>query len=295
MNLRSTLALGATTALLAAGLPSCGPSYYLTVKPSQPDSEWHDGRPAVSTNFDSVEVQLAYSHLRDKELMFEVEIRNGSDSAVAINPGTFYYQPVMMDRATAKKNAVKLNPNVSYVPSMVYAINPEARIQQLSARLDKEARKANGVSALEWFSIIGNVAEDLTPVKGTEKEKQAEELRREQARIDNKIYFEEQRLNHAEQADRAFNEKELWEVKMLRKNILRPGEMAHGYVVFPVFDQTLLLRISMPIGERTLIYDFDQERNKGYYAPPTPRPVAPPVPPTATVAPSEAAPSAPVR
>ena len=59
MNLRYSLHQGALAALLAlGGLTSCGPSYYLAVQPTQPDSEWPDGRPSMSTNFDKVEVQV---------------------------------------------------------------------------------------------------------------------------------------------------------------------------------------------------------------------------------------------
>ncbi|TGE18621.1 hypothetical protein [Hymenobacter elongatus] len=283
MNLRYSLLRGALATLItAAGLTSCAPSYYLAVKPGQPDSEWPDGRPSMSTNFDWVEVQVCYSHLRDKELLLEVEIRNGSDSAVAVNPGTFYYQPVMMDRATAKQNAVQMNASVTFVPAQVYAIDPEHRLEQLRTKLDSEARKANGTSALEWLSLVGNLAEDLTPVKGTEKEKQAEEVRREQARLDSRIYFEDQRMDHAVKADQTVIEKEFWETKMLRKHILQPGELVHGYVTFPAIDQTLLLRVAMPVGERTLIFDFDQERKKAQYEPQPTTPAsvsaAPPAP-----------------
>ncbi|MCB2377382.1 hypothetical protein LGH70_07310 [Hymenobacter sp. BT635] len=284
---RYSLPQKAAFVLLAlAGFSSCGPSYYLAVKPSQPDSEWHDGRKAVSTNFDRVEVQICYSHLRDKELMFEVEVRNGSDSAVTINPSSFYYHPVVPDQVTAKKNGVKLNGNV-IMPSVVYAVDPEARIQQISAKLRKEARKATGTSALEWFSLAGNIAESLTPVKGTEQEKKAEAWRREDKRINDEIFFEEQRIQHAQQANQAVVDKQLWEVEVLRKNTLQPGELARGYVTFPSYEQTALLRVSLPVGRRTLFFDFDQDRKKNQYEPMA-RPA--PVPPTATTTPVGAPP-----
>ncbi|UOQ71679.1 hypothetical protein [Hymenobacter cellulosilyticus] len=274
MNRRYSLRTGAVAALLALGaLTSCGPSYYLTVKPQQPDSEWPDGRPSLSTNFDSVEVQVCYSHVRDKELMFEVEIRNGSLREVAVNPGTFYYMPIMLDRKTAKQNAVKLNANVPYVPAQVYAVDPEYRIKVLSAKLEAEARKANGISIWDWMSVVSTVAEELTPVKGTEQEKQQELQRREERRISDAAFAEQQHIDHAIKADQAVLEKQYWEVKILRKHILKSGELVHGYVTFPVYDQTLQLRVAMPLGERTLLFDFDQERKKVGYGPAPTTPV----------------------
>ncbi|TGE23809.1 hypothetical protein E5K00_00920 [Hymenobacter aquaticus] len=287
MNLRQFL-LPRTAAVLltsASLLSGCGPSYYLAVQPSHPDSQWPDGRQAVSTNFDQVEVQVCYSHLRNKELMFEVEVRNGSDSVLTINPASFYYIPKVMDRATAKQNGVKLNGNV-IMPSAVYAVDPEARIQQLSAKLDKEARKANGVSALELLTVVTNVAEDLKPVQGTPQEKQIETWRREDKRANDAAYFDDQRMQHAQNADNAYLDKSLWEVKVLRKNTLRPGELARGYVTFPSYEQTALLRLALPLAGRTLFFDFDQERKKNQYEPVVPpAPLPAPVPPTATTAP----------
>ncbi|UOQ52427.1 hypothetical protein [Hymenobacter cellulosivorans] len=287
MNHRYSLRPGALAAVLALGfLASCGPSHYLTVKPQQPDSEWPDGRPSLSTNFDKVEVQVCYSHLRDKQHLFEVEIRNGSAEEVAINPGAFYYMPVMMDKKMAKRNAVKMNANVTYVPAQVYAIDPEHRIQALSAKIDFEARKANGISFIEWMDMASSITEAVAPPKGTEQEKQAELVRREDQHINNAIIAESQHMDHAVKADRAVLEKQYWEVKMLRKHILKSGELVHGYVTFPSYDQTLLLRVAMPIGERTLVFDFDQERKKVQYeptTPPKPLVLARPLPPAGEV------------
>ncbi|PJJ61105.1 hypothetical protein [Hymenobacter chitinivorans] len=287
MNHQYALRCGVLAALLAlGGLASCGPTHYLTVKPVRPDSEWPDGRPSMSTNFDSVEVQVCYSHVRDKELMFEVEIRNGSGQEVAVNPGTFYYMPVMLDRKAAKRNAVKMNANVTYVPAQVYAVDPEHRIQALDAKLSYEARKANGISFIEWMDIASSITEVVAPPKGTEQEKQAEEQRREEQHVNNALIAESQHMDHAVKADRAVLEKQYWETKVLRKHILKPGELVHGYVTFPVYDQTLLLRVAMPVGERTLLFDFDQQRQKVQYKPAvTPKPVlaSQPLPPADVV------------
>ncbi|MCB2408999.1 hypothetical protein [Hymenobacter lucidus] len=295
MNLRYSLHQGALATLLALGtLASCGPSHYLTVKPRQPDSEWTDGRPSMSTNFDSVEVQLCYAHLRDKNLVFEVEIRNGSNRELAVNPGTFYYMPVMMDKKTAKRNAVKMNANVPYVPAQVYAIDPEHRIQALTNKINYEARKANGISFLEWMDMAASITEVIDTPKGTEQEKQAELARREEQHINNAVMAEDQHMAHAVKADQTVLEKSYWEVKVLRKHILKPGELSRGYVSFPSYDQTLLLRVGMPVGERTLLFDFDQERKKVQYQPTTPpRPVvaAQPLPPAGVVPVPPAAPA----
>jgi hypothetical protein len=263
MNLRHYTPKSVLAALLAlGGLASCGPTHFLTVKPVQPDSEWADGRPSVSTNFDSVEVQVCYSHVRGKEVLFEVEIRNGSTGEVAINPGTFYYMPVMMDKKTARQNAVKMNANVSYVPAQVYAIDPEHRIQALGNKLNYEARKANGISFMEWMDMASSITEVVAPPKGTEQERQAEEQRRQEQHLSNAMTAESQHIDHAVKADQTALEKQYWETKVLRKHILKPRELARGYVAFPCYDQTLLLRVSMPIGERTVLFDFDQERKK---------------------------------
>lgn len=293
----TTLRRGMLAAFVATiGLSSCA-THYLAVQPRRPDSEWADGRPALSTNFDSVEVQVCYAHLRDKELMFEVEIRNGSAGEVAVNPGTFYYMPVLQDPKKAKRNAANNQTGVNYVPAQVYAIDPERRIQELANKLAYEARKANGISFMDWMNLASGVTDVLTPPKGTEQQKRDEELRREDERIRNAVLAEQQHTDHAIKADQAVMEKQLWEVKVLRKNILKPGELARGYVTFPVYNQTMLLHLALPIGARTLLFDFDQERKKVEYAPAAP--VAPvvaskaPLPPAGEVPIPPAAPAMP--
>jgi hypothetical protein len=241
------------TLVLGLLLTGCGPSYYLTVRPSDAPDQGHDGHQTLVAELDSVEMVLSYSHQRDQQLLFETEVRNGSSRPIEVDPARFYYQPGLSQGVASVTEG-------AYFLARVPALDPEAQLQNLTTKLNTEDRKATGTSGWEWLTIINDITSDVTA--GKRKETPKEEYERKVQYDRDMRNYDYARAQHAETADRTALEVEIWQRKMLRRYTLQPGELMHGYVVFPCLDQTALLRLSAPVGPHNFTFDFNQQRRK---------------------------------
>ena len=150
-------------------LTACGPSYLVTIKPSQHSGLWPSGY-AQSENqaADSVIVRLSFVRYEKQELVFETDIRNESGGNVLVAPETFYYLPI------TTTPVVSVVP-VSAFPKRIAAIDPELRVEQLATRLAEEADLATEVSLLELFTNLSNLAEKPSGTNKKETELQVQE------------------------------------------------------------------------------------------------------------------------
>ncbi|SHI92013.1 hypothetical protein SAMN02745146_1916 [Hymenobacter daecheongensis DSM 21074] len=234
-------------------LTGCAPSYYLSIRPSEAAEKGPDGPQTLFAALDSIEMTVRFAHQRDKELLFEAEIRNGSGRAVLVDPAQFYYQPALAQGVASTANA-------AYGPSRIAAFDPELKVEQLATKLSTADRKATGTSVWEWLTMLSDVTADVTATKRKETPKQEYERK---VQYDQSMQsFDDTRARHAETADRTALELELWQRKMLRRYLLQPGELMHGYIVFPALDQSALLRLSTPIGPHNFTFDFEQQRKQ---------------------------------
>jgi hypothetical protein len=248
--------LGPAWPTLALGLllTACAPSYYLTVQPAEPAGKDQNGRQALFAALDSVETVVSFSHQRDQQVLFDVEVRNGSGRPILVDPAQFYYEPAV-SQAVASTTA-----GVGFLLARVPAVDPELQLQKLSGQLATEDRKATGTSGWEWLTIVSDVTADLTASKRKETPKQEYERKLQYDR-DMRSY-DYSRAQHAETADRTALEADLWQHKMLRRYELQPGELMRGYVVFPALDQSVQLRLGLPLGPHRFTFAFDQQRKE---------------------------------
>jgi TusA-related sulfurtransferase len=137
------------------------------------------------------------------------------------------------------------------------ALNPETTLQQLTARLNKEAAKAESGSWLEILSGVANITEDIAAIKKTETAEQLAE--RDQRHAADEAYFAEQRATHAQQADEFYDRKQHLEAVILRKTVLQSNEYVAGQVHFPRTDAAHRLRVVLFINARPVVFDFTQK------------------------------------
>jgi|GEM_PF-3554022 len=246
-----TLLWGAALGLL---LTACGPSYYLTVQPSEAAGAAGAEHQPLFAELDSVKMVFSFSHHRDKEVLFDAEVRNGSGRPILVDPAQFYYEPGI------SQTVASTTVGASFFLSCVPAVDPEQTVQSLAAKLGTEDRKATGTSGWEWLTIASDLTADLTANK--RKETEQEKYDRKVQYAQSMQGYADNRVRHAEAADRTAMELELWQHQMLRRYLLQPGELVRGYVVFPALDQTVLLRLRTPVGPHQFTFDFDQQRRK---------------------------------
>lgn len=214
---------------------------------------------------DSVEVKLGFVRYEKKELIFEVEIGNDARRPLEILPETFYYVPDYTPAVTAATAqaldsaavAAGTRPALELPLTRVMALNPEATLQQLTARLNKEASKAEGGSWLEILSSVANITEDIASIKKTETPEQIAE--RDQRHAADEAYFADQRDTHAQQADELSGRKQHLESVILRKTVLQANEYIVGQVHFPRTDAARRLRVVLFINARPVVFDFTQQ------------------------------------
>jgi len=239
------------TGVLALLLSACGASTFLAVEPAQSNGPWVNGHPtSVVGHPDSVYVRAGFIRADDNELVFEVAYLNYSDKPILIAPETFYY--VAVPDTLADSVAVP----AGYFESRRLAANPAVRLGQLQARLKEQDRKATNVSWFEILTMVVNTAEDVSSIKKKETDQQIAE--RENRHESTRATFDDQRLDHAEQADQLYSQASVLESVMLCRDTLNPGEGRKGQVFFPRMDVARKLRVVVFFDERPVQFTFSQ-------------------------------------
>ncbi|HEX8427108.1 hypothetical protein [Hymenobacter sp.] len=225
----------------------------MSITPALVNGPAMDGRPtSISYHPDSVEVQVSFVRYEPTELVFEVEIGNDSRRPVLVTPETFFYAPVDTASTTT---AAALQPRVA-------ALNPELRMKLLAARLEKEAAKAEKVSWFEILTSVSHVAEDISSIKKKETDEQVAE-REERHQTDN-AYFNNQREQHAQEADALYAQHHSRKSVALRRTELKPGEYVRGQVYFPRTDAARRLRVVVFFDAQPVPFDFKQQAGPYY-------------------------------
>ncbi|WP_315999732.1 ATP synthase subunit B family protein [Hymenobacter endophyticus] len=239
------------TGMLALLLSACGASTFLAVEPAQSNGPWVNGHPtSVVSHPDSVYVRAGFIQADDNELVFEVAYLNYSDKPILIAPKTFYYMAVPDTLADSTRVPTQ------FFEARRLAADPEVRLGQLQAKLKEHERKADNVSWFEILTSAVNIAEDVSSIKKKETDQQIAE--REARHQDSQAFFDNQRLDHAEQADHLYSQTTALEVVVLRKNTLEPGQGLRGQVFFPRMDVARKLRLVVFFDERPVQFTFNQ-------------------------------------
>ncbi|RSK48883.1 hypothetical protein [Hymenobacter rigui] len=236
---------------LALLLSACGASTFLAVEPARSNGPWVNGHPtSVVSHPDSVYVRAGFIRADDNELVFEVAYLNYSDKPILIAPETFYYMAVP-DTLTDSTRVP-----AQFFEARRLAANPEVRLGQLQARLKEQERKADNVSWFEILTSAANLVEDVSSIKKKETDQQVVE--REARHQSDQAYFDNQRLDHAEQADHLYTQATALEAVVLRNNTLAPGQGMRGQVFFPRMDVARKLRVVVFFDERPVQFTFNQ-------------------------------------
>ncbi|WP_460621848.1 hypothetical protein [Hymenobacter tenuis] len=232
-------------------LTSCSSTSFLKMLPNRYDGPWVDGHPtSVVRHPDSVLVRLGFVRYEQKALVFEAQFTNYSDQPVVVVPETFYYLMLPNDSLAE----AQLAQGIQHLK--VPALDPQMQLQQLAAKRDKQAAKATNVSWFEILTSASHVAEDVASIKKKETAEQVAE-RDDRHQSDN-AFFEEQREQHAQQADELHNKLAHLESSVLLRTTLQPGERVTGQVYFPRNDYMKRVRLVAFFNERPVQFDFTQ-------------------------------------
>lgn len=242
-------------ALWAGLLVGCAPSYQLTLAPGQATDSPSPGAPVGLGVADSLEVRLGFARYEKATVVFAADIRNGSDRPVLVAPETFAYLPTLPRPAVASAAAARPAP-----PVRVAAIDPESLLRTLAARQAAEEERSTKISFWEVLTMVSHTVEDVSSLKKTETPEQIAERDARHAQ-ENQVY-DDDRAQHAAQADKLYDEHQSHQRFTLRKHLLQPGERITGWVHFPRTDAATHLRVLLYLRERPFAFDFAQGRRR---------------------------------
>lgn len=210
------------TCAAALLLSACSPALYLSMKPSQGSGIWQSGHERTILRQDSVLVSMGFVRYEGDALLFTFDIQNQSGKAVLVAPEQFSYTPV----ATTLKRGEQYIP---YFPKPVRAINPELKLDRLSAAVVYNVQQANA----QGFHFT--------------------ELARQESML------------HSTAALQAQVQQKDVEARLLRKQTLLPGQGIEGYVYFPRTDGADVLQLSLPLRAQPLLLSYQQLRSAQPY------------------------------
>lgn len=238
---------------LAAALPACGPSYFLTMHPSSGSGTWVDGAEIARQQHDSLEVRLSFVRYEGSRLVFEAELRNRSGRDFTVSPTDFYVQPVATQPVASTAAAPAL-------PGRLTAFDPEPSIQELHQRIETEAAEATKVSTAEVLTSLSHTVENVAAIKKKETREQVNA--RENRQQNENASFDSQRLRAAVAAEQHRAQLAELQGQALRRTTIETGRAVHGYVYFPRADMADIIRVSAPGLAPGTTLDFAQTRTQ---------------------------------
>jgi hypothetical protein len=224
-------------------LTACGPSYYLAVQPTELEAEAINAPQTLFAELDGVEMEITFSHFRIGDAVYQAEIRNGSSQSVVVE-----FRGVQSAPSTTNTSAL-------LPPVPVPAHDPEAEVQPLSTRVNIANDVVMGVTEIEWIVIRASITQEAIAKRRRAMQRvrnsppAAPHLQNEQAKQNDINVLTAQELA-------------LWQGPLLRRYDLQPGELIRGYVVFPSYAESGVLRITAPVGPHVFTFDYAQKRLK---------------------------------
>lgn len=224
--------------VMSTGILGCvAPRPLYRLQPLAENTLWIYGKEYVESSNDSFAVAVAYDRTVNDYLVFQVEIENRTGSAVLVSPERFHY--TTLKRAPAFDTV-----------DPVYAVDPEAKLEQLDKALSREnARHASALAADITFTLLDIFAEIVTDTDDN---------------TDELAYHRNYEIENDNKHERTVsNLKEIrdsWEFDTLRKTTLLPEQKVQGLVYFPAQETAQRIRILLPIAGWTATFTFEQNK-----------------------------------
>jgi len=234
-------------AVLFLVLSSCvAPRVHTQIIPDAPEGNFAMGREYISLSNDSIDVELGFDGIYEKQLVFDFVVINRSPDELSINPSDFYY--VVLDSATADSSMLP--------PRM--AFHPERVLHQYDETLDARAgqKKANSIFGIleAGFDILlstsaflatdnpAYIADGVFSTLGTAE------------------HYVSQDKEIKENMSMIQEEKELVNEEIFRSCHIAPGKVVSGYVYFPQDADADCYMFCYPIENQLFQFVYHQKK-----------------------------------
>jgi hypothetical protein len=221
-------------ALIALGCVTPEPVVRLT---SVGAPVWIAGRAVETQALDGFRVAAAFDHQEPSRIGFRVEIENGGDRTIDVDPTDMGFNDRIGGTWTREHTV----------------IDPEERLAELDATGAQEAADAYnhavGMAPLLFLTAIGEVASVASGHGGT-----TTGLRTAAIASD----MESDQAGHASAIQQVGAEKALWMNAALRRTTLAPGQTVSGFIYVPIEVNAQFVCLNVRVGGRIFQFMFKQ-------------------------------------
>ena len=235
--------------LLSFFLNACS-SYVSTpiifLEPTLAKTTWLHGQEFASKTIENIEVSIAFYRTITNMYIFDVEIKNISDSSVLIEPEFAYYYSLQDKKKDTSEK--------------IFAKNPEHQIELVDKSIAKEkCNYSNEVTADAVFSILDFALTVATITDGKSEDEIDERLEESETMADNRIARDE---NHEIKIENLTKKRDDWEISALRKTTLVSNSFVQGRLYFQTNNNMEEIKVTIPINN--LFFNFVYKINKRY-------------------------------
>jgi len=240
MKTKVTLALFAFIAVLL--FHSCtGPEKITKLVPNKEPDKWLYGQALLKDSIFGITYEIGFDRYQEDAYWFDFHITNQSNIPLLVDPTEYTCQAF-----DALMNPRTLEP--------VKAIDPEGRILQFDEGIARNKAIAKNQVGLVIMGVAASIAANA--IIGTENPNNdnlryavTDGIMRSAFAAGDAARFDAQNLNEL---------KDAWENGTIRKTTLETNSSMHGKVFFPATPDATYLKISVPVDNRTIEFNYKQ-------------------------------------
>ncbi len=199
----------------------------------------------IELRYPTMEMTLMYERTVGELLIFDIAIKNLSDSIIEVNPTEFYCYSLRNLTDTSAYGGV------------IFATDPEYQITSFGKTIDnKMANYDEEVGTNGLVTFIDFVGDVINIGKKTREEKESEE----KERCEREREYEERKQDYYIELERLIKKRSYWENKSLRKTTIFSEKTISGKIHFSkenFMKDIPYLKVKLPIAKQVTEYTFE--------------------------------------
>lgn len=200
-------------------LQACSPRPVFRMTPQAKNTTFNQGTEYVHLQEGGIELTMSYyRHLGDRFVM-DVEIVNTTDSVLRVDPLQFSYEAYKAMSANFPRES-------DPIFATRKAINPEQELIRKDMAISRSIASQKTSTVLYAIGQAASVGQSIMEENPEEREELSEQ------RQENAINHEINQQNREIHRQNLRDQREVWELKALRKTDLFPNEYIRGYLFF---------------------------------------------------------------
>jgi hypothetical protein len=227
--------------VIVAALTGCAtPSPLVRLYPRSPDVVWAAGRASVTREQAGVRVAAAFDHQDGPNLGMRVEVENGTEGKLEIDPHEFTFNTCR-------------GPEISSCGIPQRIIDPEGVLLALDERQSREQANAANSQALLGTLVILNAVGDVASVASGHADAHTGE-----GTVAAAALMQADAVARDSSQSSIASQHAMWSNEALRRNTLFPGRGTGGRVYIPIDLQAQIVWFHVRLNGQVFSFPFQQ-------------------------------------